>query len=159
MANLPIMHNIIMKVRGAKQVGQRVKKVPQNLKTLENAFWMKKRNSYRIFAKWLVLNVVYGAYSPRAYQRTYKLRNSIKAQRIRDGLVLYQDPQMTPEAASARVHRWPSYAFYFIYGGGFLAMTNAKPQRDFLNAWYKYFRRKFPRDYRNEVVRPALKGR
>lgn len=156
MQNLPIMHSVTVTVRGAKEIADRIKRVPQKLELLEDSFWMKKSNTYKIFAKWIVLNVVYGAYQPRFYNRTYNLRDSIKSERLTDGFVIYQDPHMTPEAETAKVHRWPSYAFYFIYGGGFLAMTNAKPQRDFLAAWYKYFKPKFKEDYRNEVVRPAL---
>ena len=159
MASLPTLHNIRIEVIGAKKIANRIKKIPQNLKALEKSFWARKSNSYKIFAKWLVLNVVYGAYAPKVYQRTYKLRNSIKSQRFMNGLMIYQDSSMTPEAVTSHVHRWPSYAFYFLYGGGFLAMKNAKPQRDFLSAWHKYFLRKFPLDYRNEVVRPALSGK
>ncbi len=152
------MYNIIIRVHGVKAVAQRMKKIPKNMEALERAFWARKSNSYKIFAKWIVLNIVYGAYAPHVYQRTYNLRNSIKSQRLANGLLIYQDPAMTPEAETARIHRWPSYAFYFIYGGGFLAMTNAKPQRNFFDAWYRFFRRKFLRDYRNEVVKPALAG-
>ena len=146
---------INVQVYGAKAVAERLKKIPHRFASLEKSFWNRKMNTYKIFAKWMILNVVYGAYSPKVYQRTYKLRDSVKTEKIPDGMLLYQDSIMTPEKIKTK---YPSYGFYFIYGGGFLAMKNAKPVRDFLGAWHKFFRRKFKSDYNNEVVRPSLKA-
>jgi len=149
------MHNIGVQVYGARAVARRLKIIPQKYISLDKSFWNRKMRTYRTFAKWLILNVVYGAYSPMVYQRTMKLRDSVKTKKIVDGMFLYQDSVMTPEKAKSK---YPSYGFYFIYGGGFLAMKNAKPVRNFFDAWYKFFNRKFRLDYNNEVIKPALKG-
>jgi len=148
------MHNISVEIYGVKAVAKRLKRFPRRFVSLEKSFWNRKMRTYKTFAKWLILNVVYGAYSPKVYQRTMKLRDSVKTKKIKDGMELYQDSIMTPEKIKTK---YSSYAFYFIYGGGFLAMKGAKPVRDFFDAWYKFFRRKFINDYRNEVTRPALK--
>ena len=149
------MHNIGVQVYGVKAVAARLKRIPQRFASLEKSFWNRKMRTYKTFAKWIILNVVYGAYSPKVYQRTYKLRNSVKTKKITDGMLLYQDSTMTPEKVKAK---YPSYGFYFIYGGGFLAMKGAKPVRDFFEAWHRFFNRKFRLDYNDEVVRPALKA-
>ena len=149
------MYNVNVEIYGVKAVANRLKRIPHRFVSLEKSFWNKKMNTYKVFAKWMILNVVYGAYSPKVYQRTYKLRSSVKTKRIADGMLLYQDSMMTPEKVKTK---YPSYGFYFIYGGGFLEMKGAKPVRDFFAAWHKFFRRKFRRDYNNEVVRPALRA-
>lgn len=148
------MHNINVEIYGVKAVAKRLRKFPRRFYSLEQSFWKRKKNTYKIFAKWIILNVVYGAYSPKVYRRTMKLRDSVKTKKISDGMLLYQDSTMTPEKIKTK---YPSYGFYFIYGGGFLAMKGAKPVRDFFNAWHRFFRRKFRSDYRREVVRPALR--
>ena len=111
--------------------------------------------TYKILGKRIILIVVYGAYSQKVYVRTMKLRDSVKTEKITNGMFLYQDSTMTPEKIKTK---YPSYGFYFIYGGGFLEMKGAKPVRDFFDAWHRFFRRKFRRDYNNEVVKPALKA-
>ena len=149
------MSIINVQVYGAEAVAKRLKMIPHRFNSLEKSFWNRKMNTYRVFAKWIILNVVYGVYSPKVYMRTMKLRDSVKTEKISDGMFLYQDSMMTPEKIKTK---YPSYGFYFIYGGGFLAMKNAVPVRDFLVAWYRFFNRKFRRDYNDEVVRPALKA-
>lgn len=145
---------IDIQVYGAKAVANKLGKIPAKLASLEKTFWNRKMSTYKIFAKWIILNVVYGAYSPKVYQRTMKLRRSIKTKKISGGMRLYQDSKVTkPKLDSSR---YPSYAHYFIYGGGFLAMKNTVPIRDFLGAWDRFFNRKFRQDYNREVVRPAV---
>ena len=150
------MSIVNVQIYGVKAVAKRLKKIPRNFVNLEKSFWNRKMNAYKILAKWIILNVVYGAYSQKVYVRTMKLRDSIKTKKITNGMFLYQDSVMTPEKLKMK---YSSYAFYFIYGGGFLAMKNAMPIRNFFDAWYRFFNRKFRRDYNNEVVRPALKIR
>jgi len=149
------MHNINVQIYGVEAVANRLRRIPQRFASLENSFWNRKMNTYKVFAKWLILNVVYGAYSPKVYIRTMKLRDSVKTEKIAGGMLLYQDSTMTPEKVKTK---YPGYGFYFIYGGGFLEMKGAKPVRDFFDAWHKFFNRKFRSDYNDEVVRPALKA-
>ena len=149
------MHTIAVQVYGAEAVAKRLKRIPHKFASLDKSFWNRKMRTYKTFGKWIILIAVYGAYSQKVYQRTMKLRDSVKTKKITDGMELYQDSTMTPEKVKTK---YPSYGFYFIYGGGFLAMKGAKPVRDFFDAWYRFFNRKFRRDYNDEVVRPALKA-
>lgn len=120
-------------------------------------FFNKMQDNYRLQAKSIVNEVVYGAYSPKVYKRTYKLLNSVKTEVIANGfgISIYQDSEMTPTKTTSK---HPGYGHYFIEGGGYLQMERmpaelvASLPRDFLGVWVTHFEVVIDRDYRNSVL-------
>ena len=129
-------------------------KVQQNTQK----FFFKNASKYSLQAKGIVLSVVYGAYSPQIYIRTFDLMGSIKSQVIEQGfgIEIYQDAKMTKLKKSGK-HE--GYAHYFIEPlGSFLAQTRMPSAlvgslpRDFASAWHSHFSTVIYRDYIREVV-------
>ena len=120
-------------------------------------FVAKKIPQYTLQAKGIIMTVVYGAYSPQIYHRSYDLLDSIKGRIIRDGygIEIYQDSHMTPLKSGGK---YAGYGHYFIEpAGSFLAQTRM-PQslskslpRDFARAWFTHFQNVITRDYLLEV--------
>ena len=98
---------------------------------VQEDFLSVKQSEFLEIAKYIVEGVVYAVYSPKYYERTGDLLDSIRASREQNKITIWQDGSGTKATG-----KYDSYGKYVMMGEGFVAFIGP---RNFLDAWIQHF--------------------
>ena len=127
MFNLQIHSNIKKIINSFINLEVRLKGLAQE------EFLLVNQGDFLEIARNIVEGVVYAVYTPKYYERTNALLNSIRVDREQNKLTISQDGRETPAKLAGK---YDSYGKYVMMGEGFVAFLGP---RNFLDAWMQHF--------------------
>ena len=151
----------IIELEGVKQS---LKKLASIIEDNSKKFFQRKAPQYKATARKIIIEVVYGTYQPKYYERTGALSNAPRADITNEGhgiAIVIDDRSKTEPLEDSD---YSTYGMYFITGGGLLKDVPTRTPagkddiRNFFIVWDNRIGKEFPGQYAREVIDAAVKS-